>query len=297
MKILKLFFNKIIIYYKKKSYSIFGKYFLTFDSEKTKRIMKMSRLNVNFPMYISCSSLLILIYFILYLTHSALILYLINEINDLKMLKIVLISIFIFWFFIIILTILIFSIYPYLKIKEREHKIDKNMSQFMHIMFIFTSAGTSISEIMKNIQHIGIEDEIKSECNNIYKETELFGTDICTAIENTRKTMCSENLNSFFEGIENILITGGDMPDYVKRSKEKETEFIKIRNEQTNKKIDLFCEIFILGFLAAPLFFLLMSLTISAGGGSQLSLMKFVSYNLIPALGIGFLVVSGLGIE
>lgn len=299
VKVIRNIFRGISFSFKKISYLISGNYFSKIETKSKNNFIKKSRLGINFSMYLSVLFLFILIIFFIFLIQSVLICiyYFKDGFQITNSFLIALISSVLLCLISSFLVTLIFIAFPYLKIKEQEDKIDKNISLFMHVMFIFVSAGANMDEIMKNIIDIDIEPEIKNECKNILNETQVFGTDICTAIENTRITMCSKRLNSFFEGIENILITGGNMAEYIKREKENENQLIELRNKENDKKTDLFCEVFILGFLAAPLFFLLMIFTVFSIGNSQFDLMKFIVYNMIPVLGVFFVALTVLSFD
>lgn len=279
--------------FKKTAYKIFGKYVRDCKTENMNKIMRQSRLNMNKAMYVSCYMLILLAVLCLWTLHSFLIFaYFAVAYQNLDYRfffeELVEAEVWTFSFWVLASTFMTaaYWIYPYAIIKERENRINKNMSVFLHNMYIFSSAGMDINKIIIFVRDTDIDKEIKNEIRAICNETYIFGKDVCTAIETVRKTMCSKRLSSFFEGVENIHITGGDLSAYIKKEKEDEMNSIKIKNAQTDKKMDLFCEAFILLFMAGPLFFLLMALTLSAFEGVHEQIMKILIYRIMPIDGI-----------
>ena len=125
----------------------------------------------------------------------------------------------------------------------------------------------------------------------IVTDVDLFGSDIYTALQNARNLTPSENLEQFLDDLIGVLDSGADPTMFFES--ESETYLRQAEEEQEDflETLSLMAEVFVVGFVAAPLFLIVTLVVISLIGGSVIPQITALVYLVIPLAMVAFLVL------
>jgi len=120
---------------------------------------------------------------------------------------------------------------------------------------------------------------------------ELFGNDMFTALRNARNLTPSGSLERFLDDLVSVLDSGGDVTTFFEDQATTAAEGAKEEQEDFLETLSVLSEIFIVAFVAAPLFLIVTLMVISFLGGSTVDQMALLVYVGLPLGMIGFLVL------
>jgi flagellar protein FlaJ len=147
-------------------------------------------------------------------------------------------------------------------------------------------------EVIKEVAEADeVYGEVSREFDTIVRDVELFGNDLFTAIRDARNLTPSDNLEQFFDDTLSVLDSGSDFSVFLED--ESETYMEEARNEQDNflETLSILSEIFVVLFVAAPLFFIVALLVFALLGAQTLGFARLLVYGLFPVGMVLFMVV------
>jgi flagellar protein FlaJ len=165
----------------------------------------------------------------------------------------------------------LFSItYPFIRLKSRKAKIDLKLP---HAIVYMQSLSKSMPlfEIFKSIfLEKELYGEVSEEFGFIVRDVELFGENLLNAIKNLADSTPSENLKELLEGLILVFETG-NFQEYFSTKSSHFRNKAKKQLEIHLKTLEILAEVFVVVFVAMPVFLIVMVSTMGLMG-------KAVSY-------------------
>jgi len=182
--------------------------------------------------------------------------------------------------------------YPRMQVGTRERNIDILLPHAIVYMYALSHGGMNTFEVIKELAEADeVYGEVAREFDMVVRDVELFGNDLFTALRDARNLTPSENLEQFIDDMISVLDSGSDYATFLED--EAETYMDEARDEQDSflGTLSILSEIFVVAFVAAPLFLIVTLLVISLLGGQALLQTYFLVYVGLPLGMVGFLVV------
>ncbi|MDS0298484.1 type II secretion system F family protein [Halogeometricum sp. S1BR25-6] len=180
---------------------------------------------------------------------------------------------------------------PYSKASTRKREINMLLPDAVSFMYALSVGGLNQLEILEAMGRA--EDtygEVAREFQSIVQETEYFGTDYRTAIQQQALVSPSSELSQFLTDMLSIVNSGGNMERFLDDKKDKHMRTAKQEQEMTLETLELFGEMYMTLSLF-PLLLIIILVIMSMLGQAQESLLYGTVYGLIPLTGVGFLVL------
>ena len=157
-----------------------------------------------------------------------------------------------------LITYAFFTVYPVIRMKSRRTKIDLKLPHAITYMQAFCDV-LPLYEIFKMIyQEREIYGEVSEEFGFIVRDVELFGDDIVSAMRNLANSTPSENLKEFLEGLIMAFESGGNLKGYMLTKVDHFRERAKRQSELNLKTLEILAEVFVVLFVALPIFLIVM---------------------------------------
>ena len=201
--------------------------------------------------------------------------------------------------FLVLFTTLLFAVgsfatgyyYPRMTVGSRERNINILLPHAIVYMYALSYGGMNTFEVIKELADAEeVYGEVSNEFDMVVRDVELFGNDLFTALRDARNLTPSENLEQFLDDTISVLDSGSDFSAFLED--EAETYMDEARQEQDNflDTLSILSEIFVVAFVAAPLFLIVTLLVISLLGGDALLQTYVLVYLGLPLGMISFLV-------
>jgi flagellar protein FlaJ len=158
-------------------------------------------------------------------------------------------------------------------------------------MSTITSSEASPVQIFKITSAKG--GEIGKECQKIYRDVEMLGMDLPTAISKAANRTPSTRFAELLWGMSSVITRGGDLEKYLTdKSKEFMNYYRRALNDYSNQ-ITFYTEIYITLIIVGTLFFIVLSSIMGplVGGGDVLPIQTVLVFFFIPAVSSGFIVL------
>ncbi len=191
-----------------------------------------------------------------------------------------------------VFSILFYSsalIYPYAAAKSRKTAIDLKLPHAITYMRSLCGA-MPLYEVFRQIfSEKDLYGEVSEEFGFIVRDVELFGENLVKAMTNLMDSTPSESLKEFLEGLIMVFESGGDMKDYMASKTNNLREKARRQLEVHMKTLEILAEVFVVFFVALPVFLLIMVSTAQfLEGGLEREFFAYM-YFFIP-VGGGILV-------
>lgn len=182
--------------------------------------------------------------------------------------------------------------WPVYTSSERGRKIDTGLDRSYTFMYALSEGGLGIYEVMKELADA--EDaygEVSVTFRKIVRNANKGEESLAGSIVEIAKETPSEELADFLNGLVNAIDTGSDINSYIKSQADRALK--KARDKQQNRLdlYELISETYVILFVAAPIFFLILQLVQAMTGGLSRGATQFVPYALIP---VGGLMISSV---
>ncbi|MDV0445555.1 hypothetical protein MmiAt1_11390 [Methanimicrococcus sp. At1] len=207
-----------------------------------------------------------------------------------------LISVFVFagFIFAILFIAVLFYFIPYFKAYDRKIKIEQQLPFAVNYMAAMTFAGIPTSEIFAAVSQNKLQTvykELSAEMKNIELQVHVFGEDYPAALQKTANETVSPLFSDFLAGAKNTMVSGGSFQKFIHSKKHEYRSLAARRKEKYFQTLEMFSEIYLTVFLAMPLFFMILFYTLAPLSGPQTEQMKMLTYQIVPFLGIFFLLI------
>jgi flagellar protein FlaJ len=164
-------------------------------------------------------------------------------------------------------------------------------------MAILAGATVSPDRIFASLTNPRVSPRISVEARTVLRDTELFGFDILSALENLSKRTPSQKFKEMLEGFIGTAHSGGNLAGYLTNRSRQYMELRKIELRKFSNTLSVLGEFYVTLLVAAPLIFVVMLavMGILGGGGTGLLdpklLLNLLTYVGIPLGSLSFLML------
>ncbi|MBW3582618.1 MAG: type II secretion system F family protein [Euryarchaeota archaeon] len=177
---------------------------------------------------------------------------------------------------------------PQSKAKSRAKDIDLKLPYALNYVAAMASAGVIPADIFRSLSRQDIYGEVANEALYIYKDIQLHGKDIVTALRRASDRSPSQKFKELLTGAITTVTSGGDLTIYF--AKKAQRHMWENRQDQKNfiEIMGLMAETYVTAAVAGPLFLIVMIsiMTMLSGGGP--GTLALIVYLLLPIINIGF---------
>jgi flagellar protein FlaJ len=183
----------------------------------------------------------------------------------------------------------VFMIYPSFQANIRKVKIDTQLPHVVTYMYALSKGETNAVEIIRSVAALpNVYGEISNEFAMVLRDMDLLGIDFMTALRNIQKETPSEEFNQFIGNLITLIDNGGDLTDFL--AMQIESYRAKTKSEHTLflDMLGMIAEGYVTGFVAGPLFLIIVAVTLGSMKGSMAWLLMGMTYVVLPFGSIGF---------
>lgn len=178
------------------------------------------------------------------------------------------------------------------QIAGRRRDINYNLPYAITFAFALSRAGVSFDRIIRRLSgSTATYGAVAEEFDRVARDVEMFGNNLYIGLENLRDITPSDELRRVVDDIIVILETGGDLAGYLHDEIETQLETAVAEQEAFIERLELLSEVFVVGFVATPLFVLVILMVITFLGAETLSVMALLVYVVIPLSLVAFVVL------
>lgn len=170
--------------------------------------------------------------------------------------------------------------YPNLEAGGRKSKIDIDLPYAITYMQALSST-IPLYDIFKSVfEADDLYGEVSKECGLIVRDVELFGMDLVSAIEETRKITPSDNFRELLNDLLLVHRSGGDLTSFFNAKSEGYREIARNEMDSLLQFLEMIAEVYVTAFLAGPIAIIIMLVAQNLTGQNTLG-------NIMPLLYIG----------
>ncbi|WP_305065344.1 type II secretion system F family protein, partial [Methanococcoides sp.] len=157
----------------------------------------------------------------------------------------------------------LYLMYPALTANSRKTKIDMVLPYAASFCFGMSKGGSSIYEIFKELmKNPHIYGEIATEASYVVRDVDMMGKDLVTAIKNTAIASPSPVFKDFLDNLIPMMEGGSNIHHYFEIKTAQYFEHARKTQEMFLKTLELISEVYVVAFVAVPIFLLITLVTI-----------------------------------
>jgi len=182
--------------------------------------------------------------------------------------------------------------YPRSVVASRRRSIGVTLPHAITFMYALSYGGMDTVEVIKVLgESQDTYGEVANEFQMVVRDVELFGNDLYTGLQNARNLTPSDTLEQFFDDLLSVLDAGGDVTVFFEA--QTDTYLEEAHDEQTAflETLSLLSEVFVVLFVAAPLFLIVILIVMSLLGAQTLTQVTALVYLVMPLAMLAFLVL------
>lgn len=176
---------------------------------------------------------------------------------------------------------------------ERERDLALNLPYAAIHMATIASSGVPPIVVFSSLARFERYGEISKEAKNIVRDTEVFGYDILEAIRNEASATPYKKFREVLMTIVSTIVSGGNLLSYLNGVAREQMAEHRRNLKELTEKLGMYSEIYVVMFVAAPIFFIVIAVTmgiIPTGFSSDpMPIIQLIVYLIIPLLNIGYL--------
>ncbi|MEM0372247.1 MAG: type II secretion system F family protein [archaeon] len=189
----------------------------------------------------------------------------------------------------------IFMLYPSQRASSRESSIDSTLPFVLSHMSSMAKSGISVSEIIRLMANYCAYDELRKEFSKMLKSMEILGYDLIKAIKTTAENTPSKKFSDILSSLATTIHSGGNISSFLKDRADSTRLDLTISAKEKTSAMALLGEIYIIMFVAVPIFVAVMLIAmefVSAGALpiSPIMALKLSAYVFIPVMTFVFIV-------
>lgn len=182
-----------------------------------------------------------------------------------------------------ITTFVGFILYPMYIANERKRKININLPFATTFMYAMSRGSVTIIDVIEAVAEAEdtygqVSVEFQSIANSIHYST----NDLRSAIKNEIEITPSAKLSELLEDLLNIIDTGSDMDTFFLHRSETYIEESKEEQKQILDQLEVLSEVYIVLFVASPIFVLVINVVMLFLGASNGNILYALAYLAIP---------------
>lgn len=160
--------------------------------------------------------------------------------------------------------------YPALEAGGRKSKINLDLPYAITYMQALSTTIT-LYDIFRSVYEASdLYGEVSKECGLIVRDVELFGLDLVTAIENTKKITPSDNFRELLNDLLLVHRSGGDLRAFFNAKSESYRELARNEMDSLMQFLEMIAEVYVTAFVAGPIAIMIMLVAQNLSGQSTL---------------------------
>lgn len=181
--------------------------------------------------------------------------------------------------------------YPKLVAEGRKNKINTDLPHA--ITYIQALSNTlNLFSIFKSVHNArNLYGEVSRECSYIVRDVEVFGCDLITAIENVKSTTPSKEFAELLNDMIMVYRSGGSISEFFAAKSETYEEKAKMATESSIQFLEMIAEVFVTVFVAGPIAFMIMLVSQSLSGSSDMAGFMPLMYLGLPVGGLVLIII------
>ncbi len=186
----------------------------------------------------------------------------------------------------------LYFFYPSFIASSRKTAIDMVLPYASSFCFGMSRGGTPIYQIFRELtKNPHIYGEIATEALYIVRDVDIFGRDLVTAIRNTARTTPSDVFRDFLENLIPMVESGSNIHHYFEVKTDQYFDHARKTQEQFIKTLELISEVYVVAFVAIPIFLLITLVTIGLLNMSQVPYLFQALYLGLPVGSISLIIL------
>lgn len=183
--------------------------------------------------------------------------------------------------------------YPSILAGKKKRAIEEGLPYTVSFMGILASSGVPATRVMRSLALLERANVgLGGESSVMYRDMELLGENMVTALENEAKKNISPLLTGVLEGFVSTIRSGGNLSEYFR---EQSTGLMRLRRAILKEFVDvlvLVSEVYMSLMVLFPLILIVMLVVMSSIGGGSLGgltpedLVPIIVYGMVPGAGV-----------
>ena len=173
--------------------------------------------------------------------------------------------------------------------KKRGKDINLRLPYATNYIAAMASAGVIPAEIFKSLAKQDIYGEAAREAAMIYKDLEVHGKDIVTALRRAIDRSPSVKFQEMLQGAITTITSGGDLTGYFRQKASRYQWENRVEQKTFIETMGLMAETYVTAAVAGPLFLIVMVAIIVLMGSGTMMQLQLIIYLLLPVINLGFM--------
>jgi flagellar protein FlaJ len=173
--------------------------------------------------------------------------------------------------------------------KKRGKDINLRLPYATNYIAAMASAGVIPAEIFKSLAKQHIYGEVAKEAAMIYKDLEVHGKDIVTALRRAIDRCPSVKFQEMLQGAITTTSSGGDLTAYFRQKAARYQWENRVEQKTFIETMGLMAETYVTAAVAGPLFLIVMVAIIVLMGSGEMTQLQLIIYLLLPVINLGFM--------
>lgn len=173
--------------------------------------------------------------------------------------------------------------------KKRGKDINLKLPYATNYIAAMASAGVIPAEIFKSLARQEIYGDVSKEAAMIFKDLEVHGKDIVTALRRAIDRSPSVKFEELLQGAITTVTSGGDLTGYFRQKATRYQWENRVEQKQFIETMGLMAETYVTAAVAGPLFLLVMVAIIVLMGSGTMIQIQLIVYLLLPVINVGFM--------
>jgi archaeal flagellar protein FlaJ len=173
--------------------------------------------------------------------------------------------------------------------KKRGKDINLRLPYATNYIAAMASAGVIPAEIFKSLAKQTIYGEVAREAAMIYKDLEVHGKDIISALRRAIDRCPSVKLQEMLQGAITTTSSGGDLTAYFRQKAARYQWENRVEQKTFIETMGLMAETYVTAAVAGPLFLIVMVAIIVLMGSGTMMQLQLIIYLLLPVINFGFM--------
>lgn len=182
--------------------------------------------------------------------------------------------------------------YPELKKNKLEKKINRDLPYGITLMYALSRGGMNMVDIIEEIANSEESyGELSKEMQSVLNDMKYFGKDSQTAIRDLIDRTPSRQLSEFLQDLVSRTESGANITYFLEDKSESSMEKAKSSQESLLEILDLLSEFYVTLFVAAPVFVIVILMSLLMLGTGEILHVLLVIYGMLPIMSMGYLVL------
>lgn len=174
--------------------------------------------------------------------------------------------------------------------KKRGKNINMKLPYATNYITAMASAGVIPAEIFKSLARQDVYGEVAKEAAWIYKDLEVHGMDVVTALHRAIERSPSIKFQDLLQGAITTIMSGGDLTAYFRTKANRLQWENRQEQQQFIETMGLMAEAYVTAAVAGPLFLIVMVAIFVLIGSGDMIILQTIIYGLLPIASLGFMV-------